>query len=1068
MTSSTYRRTWWFLGVVAAILVGARSALAVAFDVSGTFQYQDRIWDKNGYTGATQNLPIRQADVEVVNASTSAILGSGRTNASGQFTITANASGTINLYVRVLTRTGSSPDYHITVSNNSAGTQIHAATTSTFNNHNTNSNLDVGTWVILDTDGFGPAQAFTILDCAVDLWDWLSQPQVLNRFPNTSESLLIRWSTTSNLGGSYYTGTFINISSPVSGDTDGWSDTVVLHECGHYVAHRFHQDDNTGGSHFIGDNFQDPRLSYGEGYATYLCAEVRERRAVVNGSDAHVSLYADLAMPPAVGIPGALEFSYDFEVGAFGNGTSLGQIGQANETNVTSALWDLIDGAATPDESTGSDDDTIDDTGSDVWDVLLGYMAPLPDAVTITYEDFVQGWKTVFGPAYLAAAFDFIQNDLNNMGFEEDAREQDDTAAAATAMPIGAYTLLGAGGDAVLNEIELGGEDAIEVYNSSNAAVDLTNWQILASSNSATTIFTFPSYLLQPGAFVYVRERGSSSSSTDTDLYGGSAFSIPWANGSPGACALQDGSGTAQDFLRWDGVGNPSTTPVPPGLTWTGTLMSPGGTATLGRSAAGTDTDAASDWSPAPNSGTQPNGLAHSDHTFFDTGDTDFLSMSLQKDHTYSVRTFAPFGAADTYLGLRAADGTTVLAANDDRGPVLKESRLTFVAPNTGTFYARITHVGVLTQYGIYRARAYEHPQTGVLLAPLALGADADNTHVQGDAVTLHWLNGSVYDAVQVQANNATTTVFSTTLAGDATGLATQLDRGLYRLLVQGQLGMQTSGSAEAWIYAGVFPTSFTESYDTAAGLYSWAPQSPWGLTSAVAASGPNSATDSPGGDYVDNVDVSLELKLPVRLGTSAVLQFRHICITEDDFDFGFVQITSDDGQTWSTLPSAVYDMGDHPGWADGVASNGDFVQENIALTGYDNQVVRIRFRLLTDGGVVEDGWYVDDVSIASDVTDAPELPALRWALEANEPNPFNPRTSIRYSLAAAEQVSLRVYDLRGRLVRSLVAAKQPAGPHVAHWDGRDDTGRTVASGVYLYRLDAGAFQRSRKMLLLK
>ena len=87
----------------------------------------------------------------------------------------------------------------------------------------------------------------------------------------------------------------------------------------------------------------------------------------------------------------------------------------------------------------------------------------------------------------------------------------------------------------------------------------------------------------------------------------------------------------------------------------------------------------------------------------------------------------------------------------------------------------------------------------------------------------------------------------------------------------------------------------------------------------------------------------------------------------------------------------------------------------------------------------------------------------------ANFPNPFNPATTIRCALPAAAPVTLRVLDPAGRCVRTLLsAAPQPAGPFTAIWDGRDDSGYRLASGVYLYRLEAGDFRVSGKMTLLK
>ncbi len=89
--------------------------------------------------------------------------------------------------------------------------------------------------------------------------------------------------------------------------------------------------------------------------------------------------------------------------------------------------------------------------------------------------------------------------------------------------------------------------------------------------------------------------------------------------------------------------------------------------------------------------------------------------------------------------------------------------------------------------------------------------------------------------------------------------------------------------------------------------------------------------------------------------------------------------------------------------------------------------------------------------------------------LHGNFPNPFNPVTLISYDLPAPAVVDLRVYDLSGRLVRTLADAEiAVAGRHTTPWDGRDDAGRDVASGVYFYRLETGEESLSRRMILLK
>lgn len=104
------------------------------------------------------------------------------------------------------------------------------------------------------------------------------------------------------------------------------------------------------------------------------------------------------------------------------------------------------------------------------------------------------------------------------------------------------------------------------------------------------------------------------------------------------------------------------------------------------------------------------------------------------------------------------------------------------------------------------------------------------------------------------------------------------------------------------------------------------------------------------------------------------------------------------------------------------------------------------------------------------EATAAPEegTPAA-FSLAQNHPNPFNPETEIRFGLPSAAQVTLRIYDASGRRVASLLEkAPLPAGYHTATWRGRDSADRAVPSGVYFYRLDAGDFSETRKMILLK
>ncbi len=90
------------------------------------------------------------------------------------------------------------------------------------------------------------------------------------------------------------------------------------------------------------------------------------------------------------------------------------------------------------------------------------------------------------------------------------------------------------------------------------------------------------------------------------------------------------------------------------------------------------------------------------------------------------------------------------------------------------------------------------------------------------------------------------------------------------------------------------------------------------------------------------------------------------------------------------------------------------------------------------------------------------------YDLSQNYPNPFNPTTSIHYQLPAADKVRIEVFNLNGQLVATLVDGPKPAGYHVALWDGRNDYGLSVSSGVYYYRLVTRTYTSTRKMALLK
>jgi hypothetical protein len=110
--------------------------------------------------------------------------------------------------------------------------------------------------------------------------------------------------------------------------------------------------------------------------------------------------------------------------------------------------------------------------------------------------------------------------------------------------------------------------------------------------------------------------------------------------------------------------------------------------------------------------------------------------------------------------------------------------------------------------------------------------------------------------------------------------------------------------------------------------------------------------------------------------------------------------------------------------------------------------------------------WFAD---VGASVVAVPESPGARPFLAQNRPNPFNPRTVITFRVPADGPTTLRVYDVAGRLVRTLVDGNRVAGrDHDVAWDGRDDGGRPEPAGLYFYRLETPGHIDTKRMLLVK
>jgi hypothetical protein len=103
----------------------------------------------------------------------------------------------------------------------------------------------------------------------------------------------------------------------------------------------------------------------------------------------------------------------------------------------------------------------------------------------------------------------------------------------------------------------------------------------------------------------------------------------------------------------------------------------------------------------------------------------------------------------------------------------------------------------------------------------------------------------------------------------------------------------------------------------------------------------------------------------------------------------------------------------------------------------------------------------------ATPVTESGDLPVVS-TLHPNYPNPFNPLTTIAFELARPGLVRIEIFSLDGRRIRTLVEGAYGAGRHAEVWDGRDQTGRSVASGTYLFTMVGPDIKQTRRMLLVK
>ncbi len=143
-------------------------------------------------------------------------------------------------------------------------------------------------------------------------------------------------------------------------------------------------------------------------------------------------------------------------------------------------------------------------------------------------------------------------------------------------------------------------------------------------------------------------------------------------------------------------------------------------------------------------------------------------------------------------------------------------------------------------------------------------------------------------------------------------------------------------------------------------------------------------------------------------------------------------------------------------------------VSEILSDTHYEVQGDQLATLTTSIGPKQSKIFVIGDEPFSVDAQERQRALPLAYSLEANYPNPFNAGTFIRFQLPRAGEVEILVYNLLGRQVRTLVSGPLGAGRHLVYFDGRDEAGQPLASGLYFYHLRAEDYQKTRKMVLVK
>ncbi len=238
-----------------------------------------------------------------------------------------------------------------------------------------------------------------------------------------------------------------------------------------------------------------------------------------------------------------------------------------------------------------------------------------------------------------------------------------------------------------------------------------------------------------------------------------------------------------------------------------------------------------------------------------------------------------------------------------------------------------------------------------------------------------------------------------------------------------------------------------------------------WGVTAGIVGIGDIFAVHVDNGQipYSPNLDNALTRIDPIDLTQieNLALVYNTVSQTEEGVDVMTLEVSTDQ-VNWDVLRSHS-----------GAATN--WILHAVDLSSYisaNNDHLWFRFHFVSNESVAGMGLFVDDIALYTHdylgVNEPGSTLPQEFELNQNYPNPFNPTTTISYALPAESSVHIQVFDVRGRMVNTLVNTQQPAGYYNIDWQAIDLHGNPLGTGVYLARIQAGEYSKVIKMLYLK